>query len=197
LLSLKEASQLPVLVELQKQANGSVLDYHKAIDTWFDGVMERVNGAYKRKTQVFNFFIGLVIASVFNIDTLKIYSYLAENPQRTAILANSVAQSIGGERPKSDASALQSETQKKFLELALQAGVPIGWERKSCPEKQESNENMVGGWQAIQRCGFPLSSFPGWLLTALATLLGASFWFDTLKRFVSLRGSGSPPDPKP
>jgi hypothetical protein len=31
----------------------------------------------------------------------------------------------------------------------------------------------------------------GWVITAVATLFGAPFWFDTLQRFVQLRGAGS------
>ena len=33
----------------------------------------------------------------------------------------------------------------------------------------------------------------GWCLTAAAVSLGAPFWFDTLKRFVSIRSAGKPP----
>jgi hypothetical protein len=36
----------------------------------------------------------------------------------------------------------------------------------------------------------------GWLLTACATIFGAPFWFDTLQRFVQLRGTGTAPDEK-
>jgi hypothetical protein len=34
---------------------------------------------------------------------------------------------------------------------------------------------------------------PGWALTILATLFGAPFWFDTLQRFVQIRGAGPEP----
>jgi hypothetical protein len=33
----------------------------------------------------------------------------------------------------------------------------------------------------------------GWLLTIAAISVGAPFWFDTLSRFVNIRGSGKPP----
>jgi hypothetical protein len=35
-----------------------------------------------------------------------------------------------------------------------------------------------------------LQAVPGWILTILATLFGAPFWFDTLQRFVQIRGTG-------
>ncbi len=40
--------------------------------------------------------------------------------------------------------------------------------------------------------------FLGWICTAFATLFGAPFWFDTLQRFVNVRGTGDVPGaPKP
>ena len=36
----------------------------------------------------------------------------------------------------------------------------------------------------------------GWLLTIIAISLGAAFWFDTLNRFVNIRGSGPSPQAK-
>ncbi|HET6960423.1 MAG TPA: hypothetical protein VFI56_27740 [Vicinamibacterales bacterium] len=37
----------------------------------------------------------------------------------------------------------------------------------------------------------------GWLITAAAMSLGAPFWFDTLKRFVSIRSAGKAPEEAP
>jgi hypothetical protein len=39
-----------------------------------------------------------------------------------------------------------------------------------------------------------LAHFPGWFLTAVAVSLGAPFWFDTLQRFMNIRGGGKKPD---
>ena len=36
----------------------------------------------------------------------------------------------------------------------------------------------------------------GWLLSIAAVSLGAPFWFDTLSRFVNLRGAGPAERPK-
>ena len=38
-----------------------------------------------------------------------------------------------------------------------------------------------------------LRSAPGWMLSALATLFGAPFWFDILQRAVRLKGTGPAP----
>jgi hypothetical protein len=38
-----------------------------------------------------------------------------------------------------------------------------------------------------------LTALFGWLITALAASLGAPFWFETLQRFVNIRGNGRLP----
>lgn len=42
------------------------------------------------------------------------------------------------------------------------------------------------------RCGSAKqeTTWLGWLLTAIAASLGSAFWFDTLKRIVSIHSSG-------
>ncbi len=53
--------------------------------------------------------------------------------------------------------------------------------------------NQSGGWE----------TFFGWIITALAIMLGAPFWFDLLSKLISLRGTGTrinagdSPDPTP
>jgi hypothetical protein len=44
--------------------------------------------------------------------------------------------------------------------------------------------------------GLILLRLPGWLLTVAAISVGAPFWFDTLQRFVNIRGTGKPPEQK-
>jgi len=39
-----------------------------------------------------------------------------------------------------------------------------------------------------------LAHFPGWFLTTVAVSLGAPFWFDTLQRFMNIRGGGKKPE---
>jgi hypothetical protein len=61
------------------------------------------------------------------------------------------------------------------------AGLPIGW-----PTDPQSF-----GWIACS------SRLIGWIITALSTLFGATFWFDALSGVLKLRGVGPSPDDKP
>ena len=55
-------------------------------------------------------------------------------------------------------------------------------------------------WRSVEARNVLLLHLFGWLLTVAAISVGAPFWFDTLSRFVNIRGSGKPPasgEPKP
>lgn len=47
-----------------------------AIEKWFNDTMDRASGWYKRKTQATLFVIGLLVASVGNVDTIAVVKWL-------------------------------------------------------------------------------------------------------------------------
>jgi hypothetical protein len=55
-------------------------------------------------------------------------------------------------------------------------GLPYGWTLARL-----DGMRTLEGWVAL----------PGWFITAVATLLGAPFWFDALQKFAQIRGTGS------
>lgn len=69
------------------------------------------------------------------------------------------------------------ETAAAALGQLQSLGLPFGWDNEAF-NYILTNPN----W---------LYAIVGWLITALATLFGAPFWFDTLQRFVQLRGAGA------
>ena len=60
---------------------------HRQIADWFDHAMERTSGAYKRRAQAWTFGIALVMAVVFNIDSVHLLNALWTQPALTATLA--------------------------------------------------------------------------------------------------------------
>jgi hypothetical protein len=85
---------------------------------------------------------------------------------------------------------------------AATLGLPIGW--RACDDKTASLATPLlwcardgsGNWEWSVVATFP-AMFLGWLLTAAAVSLGAPFWFDALKRFVSIRSAGKAPEERP
>jgi hypothetical protein len=67
------------------------------------------------------------------------------------------------------------------LQKLQELDVPIGWTQT----KVYKLATLSG-----------LETVTGWLITAVATLFGAPFWFDALERVVRLKGSGPSPAEK-
>ena len=154
-----------------EEAAGNLKKLQTRLGTWFDESMERVGGAYKRWTQVATVVIGIVLAVAFNIDTIAISQSLLSSPQQATLFADQVAK-------LSQSSAADTKLAAQLNAAIEQAKIPFGWKDGG----PASNLLLV---------------LIGWLATGLAASLGSAFWFDTLKRFVSIRASGAKPSEKP
>jgi len=67
-------------------AQGEVDAFRKSLEQWFDDTMERCTGWYKKHTQYILFGIGLVIAVIFNVDTISIAGKLQKDPALRATI---------------------------------------------------------------------------------------------------------------
>lgn len=62
--------------------------FGEKLKKWFEESMERNTGWYKRKMQVTTFFIGLLLAMVFNVDSIKITRILSRDKEARGQLVN-------------------------------------------------------------------------------------------------------------
>jgi hypothetical protein len=156
------------------------------VDNWYNDAMERASGVYTRHVRKQLFAIGLFVAAVFNIDPLNLARVLSTNDVvRPAVVEQ--AQSIvhqGKSATASDSSQAAPSVDAAIRLLALETvGIPFGWS-KELPSQDP--------------CGYPrtlwnaITKILGLFLTAIATMLGAQFWFDLLGRVVSLRATAKP-----
>jgi hypothetical protein len=136
---------------------------------WFDNAMDRVGGAYKRRTQLVALISALALAGGMNVSAIDIGEALWHQPMVVRTIA-----------PKPGETATQALGELEALGSTT-AGIPIGWTtanaRRFC--------TLRGIWTAL-----------GWIITAIATLFGAPFWYDTLQQIIRLKGSGPSPDEK-
>ena len=71
--------------------------------------------------------------------------------------------------------------------------LPVGWSSGIPLEVKDETKNTLdwfwkspNGWMMLV----------GWLITAIATLFGAPFWFDLLQTVIRLKGTGPSPQEK-
>ncbi len=75
------------LQSIYQQANGDLAKLQAGIIGWFDSAMERVSGAYKRSAMLISFVLSLLLAVLFNIDSIHLFRALWQHPSLAAQLA--------------------------------------------------------------------------------------------------------------
>jgi hypothetical protein len=166
-------------------AGGSAADTLKGLEAWYDSAMARLSGKYKRKTQMWLFSIGLLVAALGNINPINIAEHIAKD-QKVSASVVALATSIQNQQkvnPDNAPNAIAPAVAKQIQDQ-LSAGLPVGWGDKGSLIKPPDDFN----WG---------KAVAGWLIAALAGMLGAPFWFDQLNRIMNLRASPKPDAKKP
>lgn len=70
-----------VLSQLLRESDGQLDLFRLEVQNWYNNVMDRAAGWYKRYTQKILLFMGLGIAVVFNADTVALYDRLSNDPE--------------------------------------------------------------------------------------------------------------------
>jgi hypothetical protein len=168
--------------------------------------------------------IGFFVALFMNVDSISLTGYLWREPAVRAVLATKAQEfelSITTQTSGDTTNAYQAmqDFQDQFSGLNL----PIGWtlKEKTDPIFQEPGAACTLMPKAGEYFGVSLSGkiipyfkdrcfttsqpdhstniflkFLGILITAIAAQQGAPFWFDVLKKFINLRGTGANPAEK-
>ena len=119
-------SSLFIGVEEASAAGGDCLQVLRSnLESWFNDLMDRLSGRYKRKAQLTAFIVGLVIATLLNVDTINISNQLWREPiVRQAINANAaqIIQNSGETNPPAITDLILN-LQDQFAGVSL----PVGW----------------------------------------------------------------------
>jgi hypothetical protein len=67
------------LLTLIDEANGDLARARKNVEDWYDAMMDRVSGWYKRRTAVIMLVLGFVVAAAVNADTISLAKALARD----------------------------------------------------------------------------------------------------------------------
>lgn len=73
-----------VLKQLLRESGGQLDLFRLEVQNWYNNVMDRAGGWYKRYTQKILVYLGLGIAVLFNADTVAMYERLSSNPEQLA-----------------------------------------------------------------------------------------------------------------
>lgn len=171
-----------LLTYLNKNADGTVQGFKTKTEEWFNEVMDRASGRFKRSSSMWLLGIGLVVAVLFNVDTVNIYHNLSVNASLRENVADMAEKFVdkGGATVNPALNRTLEETLSAYETLksdhiaAISSPLGLGWDQ----EKHRKEEGTR----------FWLYKLIGLLTTAIAISLGAQFWFDLLKKLMRVSG---------
>lgn len=203
------------LAALAADCGNDLIAFKASLETWFNHAMERTSGWYKRYTQQWLFWLGLVLAIACDVDAIAISKALSSDPKlRDSVVQQAMAYATNQASLYFKGNPPSSRTQESASPGLMQTNqVTASTNSVSSGDVKSQYDSYMRSMADMNATGLPLgwapshlSSFAGfgwllvilgWVLTALAGSLGAPFWFDTLNRFINIRGSGRAPTANP
>ncbi|MEO0539567.1 MAG: hypothetical protein AAFZ80_01750 [Cyanobacteria bacterium P01_A01_bin.105] len=202
LITLAERAQLKA-----QDADSNLSQFQTEIEAWFDRAMDRASGVYKRNAKAVGLLVGFAIATLLNADTFYMVSRLGVdqavrssvvqtvdrlNPQTLEALTADLTPdqpAVAEGNPAAPNTAPSLTADLKNLGEAVQQTladypIPVGRTDAIVQAQTDAEHN----WP------LPLPRrWLGWLITGIAISMGSHFWFDALRRVMSVRTSGSNP----
>ncbi len=198
------------------RTSGDLEAMKQEVADWFDAAMDRLSGEFKRWNQLWTFLIALAGALLFNLDSIRLARTLWTNP---ALVSNLNA-AAADKKILDDPNGVQNAA--TLIDQMSQARLPAGWapghflqlyveeaadqcaaEGSPCTKTPACDPGDAAcvakatthKWEVFYRAPWQvwILSVLGWLVTAIAALFGAPFWFDALQSIVRVRGAGLSP----
>jgi hypothetical protein len=155
------------------------------IANWFDQSMNRVTGAYKRRTTLWIWGLAIAITLCINANTVRITETLWSNQAVRSAVVNQ-AQARAQQAPPEPMLLVDYDDPNN-----PNASKPINiHEGEALTAAEQATLGQLVGWKGDAPWWW--THVIGWLFTVVALTLGAPFWFDMLNRFVNLRNAGKP-----
>jgi hypothetical protein len=207
------ATQVPnselrtAMLTLIDEAGGDMDKARQNIEEWYDAMMDRVAGWYKRRTGHILLVLGFAVAAVVNADTISIARTLAQDGALRTSIVNAAEQRVA----TPSAPAVPASTA-----AVPPAATAEDAERQAAAQRdRRATENLREARAAVNALGLPLGwtawsadredprrlpdTVPDWLLklfglclTGFAISQGAPFWFDLLNKVMVIRSTVKP-----
>lgn len=107
--TLRDPQLRRALQGIYLRSNGDLRSFQDGVADWFDSAMARVSGEYKRRAMLVSVLLSLLLAMLFNIDSIHLFKTLWQHPALAAKITS---------MPAADADT-----------IAMMFSLPIGWEQ--------------------------------------------------------------------
>jgi hypothetical protein len=170
-----------VVTQIRASVADAATQFEPKLLEWFKAINDHQTGVYTRWTFLRLITIGFLFAAMMDLDTVHITATLWGHPEQTEAVAKALKDANLG---SGELDKLTADQKTKIQDAVAQAYKQL---RDIAPPDY--------AWQHVPTTPQAwLAKLLGWLLTALATSLGAQFWFNIMSEALKLRAG--PPKPK-
>ncbi|MFO1069729.1 MAG: hypothetical protein U1E14_14515 [Geminicoccaceae bacterium] len=170
--------------QLMAEGDGDETKQQSKLVEWYKALTDRQTGAYTRWSFLRLFVIGLVMAVLMDIDVFHIATDAVRNPEATTKLVDTLQETLTpilDKAPAERTAEEQAQIEQATADLAKAV-------------LKDGAHQPLYAWQGSPGGGEAwIAKLVGWLLAALATSLGAQFWFNILSESLKLRAAGKKP----
>lgn len=160
------------LTRLKLEIGEDEVRFRTQLAAWFNSSMSRMAGRFRSKTNVQMGIVALLVVWCTNADTLRLANDMYRDPTvRNALVEQAKA------KVQTDAKGDAGST----------------WAAESDNLKKDLAAVHLLGWSETEPDRW---SVPGYLITVLALMMGADFWFNALRNMVRIRTSLKPEETK-
>ncbi|MDH5731929.1 MAG: hypothetical protein OEZ58_23340, partial [Gammaproteobacteria bacterium] len=163
-----------LLGSLVDDAGDNVVAVRARLENWYDQVMDRASGWYKRQAQIIILIITSVLVISYNLDSIMLAKYLWKDKTARQVV---VAMAENTQLDSNNSQALLLQESNLLLK---QIDLPICFlwmlnDNYACASTTESNEKQFTTKFTVVNWSLKVL---GLLITIFAVSLGAPFWFD-------------------
>jgi hypothetical protein len=175
-----------------KSSANDLDSFRKGTEAWFDGEMQRLSLLYRRYVRWVVALLGFVVVLLFSMDALEYgKALLRDNAYRAGV----VAIAGGGDggltalRDKCSSTGAQAEPYACVTETLSSPALVQIFEHSIVSMRIPEDGTPAVTWNLSSWAErvFTPSHWPGFLLSFVALLFGAPFWWDVLRRLTGLR----------
>ncbi len=174
------------LQALVKNAANDVSVFRTSVARWFDHEMDHVSREYKRHITGIVLAAGTILVVLFNINALAIGRYLYSDFPVDSAVTSAVSSAVANNSPCSEILTDCLAHIRAEVSNASQLGLPVAWATVPACTEPGARCNWLdqhGIFSQFGSSGWQLALYLiGLLLTVLALLPGARFWFSLLNR---------------
>ncbi len=187
------------MLSLSITAGNDVEKFRTNLENWYNDSMDRASGWYKKNTQNTLLILGILLALIFNVDSIHIGRTLwLDRDARSGMVTAAEQYLKNPQSPVNNPSQkLPDRLKQTAQDFESVSGdlLPVGWKSGDFPSPAWRTWPWRWTWRwSLTWAGFLVyfERVSGWLITAVAISLGAPFWFDTLNKFMVVRSTIKP-----